>query len=199
MTPISRPLRDVTRTGPSVVLPTVNPAMLVVVEPLPVPESFDDALVALYQEHAKELVEMLWVFVGDRGEAEDLCQEAFIRLHRAWGHINQSGNVGAYLRVTAFNLARSRLRRRLVAVRRQPRPEREAAPVDDRVVLREDQTEVVAAVRRLPRRQRECVVLRYWDELSDPEIAATLGLSVNSVKTHLRRAFAALERMLETP
>ena len=172
--------------------------MLVLVEQSPAFASFDEALVSLYREHAKGLVEMLWVFVGDRGEAEDLCQEAFIRLHRSWGHIDQSGNVGAYLRVTAFNLARSGLRRRLVAARRQPRPEREASPVDDSVVLQEDQAEVVAALRQLSRRQRECVVLRYWDEQSDSEIASTLGVSVNSVKTHLRRAFAALEKTLET-
>jgi RNA polymerase sigma-70 factor (sigma-E family) len=160
--------------------------------------SFDDVLVDLYRTHAKPLVEMLWVFVGDRGEAEDLCQEAFMRLLRSWRRIDPSRNAGAYLRATAFNLARSGFRRRLVAQRLRPAPEPEgAAAADEGVELRADQRQLLDALRRLPARQREYVVLRYWQDQSDAEIAATLGISANSVKTHLRRAMERLEHDLE--
>jgi RNA polymerase sigma-70 factor (sigma-E family) len=162
-----------------------------------VPGSFDDALVDLYRTHAKALVEMLWVYVGDRSEAEDLCQEAFIRLQRVWRRIDPSRNAGAYLRATAFNLARSGFRRRRVARRLRPVPEPNGAAADEGVELRADQRQLLGAVRRLPARQRECVVLRYWQDQSDTEIAATLGISPNSVKTHLRRAMDHLEHDLE--
>ena len=161
--------------------------------------SFDDALVDLYRTHAKALVEMLWVYTGDRGEAEDLCQEAFIRLQRSWRRIDPSRNAGPYLRATAFNLARSGFRRRLVAERLRTAPEPEgAAAADEGVELRVDQRQLLVALRRLPARQRECVVLRYWQDQSDTQIAATLGISANSVKTHLRRAMERLEHELET-
>jgi RNA polymerase sigma-70 factor (sigma-E family) len=159
---------------------------------------FDDALVDLYRTHAKALVDMLWVFVGDRGEAEDLCQEAFMRLQRSWRRIDPERNAGAYLRTTAFNLARSGFRRRVVAQRLRPGPEPESAAADEGVELRDDQRQLLDALRRLPARQRECVVLRYWEDQSDAEIAATLGISANSVKTHLRRAMERLEHDLES-
>jgi RNA polymerase sigma-70 factor (sigma-E family) len=174
----------------------VNGANLAAVEELSSAEPFDGALVDLYRKHAKELVEMLWVFLGDRAAAEDIVQESFIRLHRAWPRLDHSRPLGGYLRTTAFNLARSGLRRRMVALRHRPAPMHDVASAEAGVVLREDQREVAAALRRLPARQRECIVLRYWADQTEAEIAATLGVSVNSVKTHLRRGMEALERRL---
>jgi len=204
MNPENLPV-DVTRAGdPGVLLPmnvaaiTTSAAGEGTAAYLPAFESFDDALTELYRLHAKRLVEMLWVFVGDRAEAEDLCQEAFIRLHRVWHRIDHSVDVGAYLRATAFNLARSGFRRRLVARRLRPVPDADAAPAaDESVELRVDQRALLAALRRLPARQRECIVLRYWQDQTDADISATLGISPNSVKTHLRRAMATLEQHLE--
>ena len=175
---------------------SVNGANLAAVEELSSAESFDGALVDLYRKHAKELVEMLWVFLGDRAAAEDVVQESFIRLHRAWPRLDHSRPLGGYLRTTAFNLARSGLRRRMVALRHRPAPMHDVASAEAGVVLREEQQEVAAALRRLPTRQRECIVLRYWADQTEAEIAATLGVSVNSVKTHLRRGMEALERRL---
>jgi RNA polymerase sigma-70 factor (sigma-E family) len=160
-------------------------------------ETFEAALIELYHQHAGVLVQMLWVFVGDRAEAEDLTQEAFLRLQRAWTRLDQDQNLGGYLRATAFNLARSGFRRRRVRLRHLSPEARDVASAEDDAMLSDDQAEVLAAVRLLPGRQRQCVVLRYWDDLSDREIAATLGLSVNSVKTHLRRGLAKVEQRLE--
>ena len=166
-------------------------------ERIPRAEPFGEGLVELYRAYAGDLFEMLWVFVGDRATAEDLVQEAFLRLHRAWPRIERGDAVRAYLRSIAFNLARSGFRRRLVALRHRPAAAPHAASPEVDVVPREDQQEVAAALRTLPARQRQCVVLRYWTELGDREIAAELGISVNSVKTHLRRGLAAMEKQLE--
>lgn len=160
-------------------------------------EPFGEELVDLYRAYAPDLVEMLWVFVGDKATAEDLVQEAFIRVHKSWHRLEHGDRARAYLRATAFNLARSGFRRRLVALRHiTPGPAPTSSPEVD-VVLREDQREVATALRRLPARQRQCVVLRYWTELGDQQIANELGISVNSVKTHLRRGLAAIETQLE--
>jgi RNA polymerase sigma-70 factor (sigma-E family) len=159
-------------------------------------ESFDQSLVGLYHEHAGTLVEMLWVFVGDRAEAEDLTQEAFVRLYRAWPRLDHNQNMGGYLRSTAFNLARSGFRRGRVRLRHLSPAAADASSAEDHAMLSDDQAQVIMAVRALSGRQRECVVLRYWDDLSDRDIASTLGLSVNSVKTHLRRGMAKLEQSL---
>ena len=195
----SKSKNPVTREWASSVTPVMSEVLVTDARVgLPTFEAFDDALVALYADHAKALVEMLWVFVGSRAEAEDLCHDAFVRLHRVWRRIDHGDNVGSYLRTTAFNLARSSLRRRSVVRRLAPPPDRQASPAaDENVELRADQRTLLASIRRLPRRQRECIVLRYWQDLTEPQIATTLGISVSSVKTHLRRATQTLEQHLE--
>jgi RNA polymerase sigma-70 factor (sigma-E family) len=151
---------------------------------------------ALFRAEGSHLLGMMVAFLGDRAAAEDVVQESFAKVQRAWPRIDPD-RAAAYLRTTAFNGARSLLRRRVVAERFRPERAVTTAGADDGVVLAEDQRAVVAALRRLPVRQRECVVLRYYADLREHEIAATLGVSRNSVKTHLRRGMAALARELE--
>ena len=155
--------------------------------------SAGDAVVELYREHGAWLLGLLEVFVGDRATAEDLAQEAFLRTYRAWGRIGDHDRAVGYLRATALNLARSGFRRRLVALKHRTGPARDAAGADEAVVLRDEQREVIDALRGLPDRQRECLVLRFYGELSEAEIADSLGISTNTVKTHTRRGLAALE------
>jgi RNA polymerase sigma-70 factor (sigma-E family) len=157
----------------------------------------DVALVALYREHATRLVGMLTVYVGSQAAAEDLAQEAFLRTYRAWGRVRDEDRASSYLYRTAFNLARSGFRRRLVALRHRPDPAPDVRAAADDVVLRDDQRAVIEALRSLPDRQRECLVLRFYGELRESEIASTLAISPNSVKTHVRRGLAALEARLE--
>jgi RNA polymerase sigma factor (sigma-70 family) len=97
-----------------------------------------------------------------------------------------------------MNLARSRMRRRIVARRHHSRPAGDAPPAEEAVLLREDQREVLAALRGLPGRQRECLALRYFHDLSEAEIATALGISTGSVKTHTSRGIAALTKRLES-
>ena len=157
----------------------------------------DEAIADLFNEHARSLVRLARFFVDDRNAAEDLVQEAFLRLHGSFHRIEDRNRAVAYLRSIVLNLARDHNRRGLLSLRHRLPEEHGPASVVDRMVMREDQREVFDALQTLPNRQRDCLTLRYFLELSPPDIAATLGLSVNSVKTHLGRGLAALESCLE--
>ena len=160
-------------------------------------ESSRDHLVAdLFASEGTSLVRLARLFVDDRNAAEDLVQEAFIRLARNVHRIADTARAPAYLRSIVLNLARDQNRRGLVSLRHRLPLGPVGPGVDDEIAVREDQREVLEALRELPARQRTCLVLRYYDELGPDEIAATLGISRNSVKTHLQRGLAALEARL---
>jgi RNA polymerase sigma-70 factor (sigma-E family) len=167
------------------------------------PASVDpDALVAeLFEREGRSLVRLARLFCDDRNAAEDLVQEAFIRLHRSAGSIRDLDRAPAFLRSIVLNLARDHNRRGLMSFRHRFAGESERTPaVDpgDHAVADDESAAVLAALRTLPERQRACLVLRYFEQLSVGEVADTLGISVNSVKTHCRRGLAALEQRLET-
>ena len=152
----------------------------------------DELVVALYQSEAARLVQMARWFVDDKTAAEDLVQEAFIRLTRHGHRIRERDRAAAYLRSIVINLARDHNRRGLVSLRHRPPAEEDPRSAEDHATNNEDVSEVVTALRNLPRRQRDCVVLRYYLDLSVDEIADTLGVSRNSVKTHLTRGLKNL-------
>ena len=158
----------------------------------------DRLLVGLFEREGRSLVRMARLFVDDRNAAEDLVQEAFIRLARSAHRINDEAKAAAYLRSIVLNLARDHNRRGLVSLRHRLPLDAERAEEEDELVLRDDQRQVLDALRELPHRQRDCLVLRYYQELGIDGIAETLGISRNSVKTHLRRGLAALESALGT-
>ncbi|MBI3265109.1 MAG: sigma-70 family RNA polymerase sigma factor [Acidobacteria bacterium] len=161
------------------------------------PPSVDEAIVDLFNEHARSLVRLARFFVDDRNAAEDLVQEAFLRLHGSFHRVENRDRAVAYLRSIVLNLARDHNRRGLLSLRHRLPEQEGPMSVEDRLVMREDQREVFDAPQSLPKRQRDCLALRYYLNLSPPDIAATLDLSVNSVKTHLRRGLDALEARLE--
>jgi RNA polymerase sigma-70 factor (sigma-E family) len=157
-----------------------------------------DLLVSeLFRREGSSLVRLARLFVDDRNAAEDLVQEAFIRLARSAHRIAEPAKAPAYLRSIVLNLARDHNRRGLMSMRHHLPFDDHAASVEDAITLREDQQRVIDALRELPHRQRDCLVLRYYDELGIDDISSTLGISRNSVKTHLQRALAALERTLD--
>jgi RNA polymerase sigma-70 factor (sigma-E family) len=158
----------------------------------------DALVVSMFRQEASSLVRLARLFVDDRNAAEDLVQEAFIRLARSAHKLRDVEKAPAYLRSIVLNLARDSNRRGLVSLRHHL-PSDQQASVDDQITLREDQQRVIEALRELPHRQRDCIVLRYYDELGIDEIASTLGISRNSVKTHLSRGLDSLERKLEAP
>jgi len=139
------------------------------------------------------LVGLARLFVDNRDAAEDVVQESFIRLSRSLHRIEDPTKAVAYLRSIVLNLARDHNRRGLLSLRHPaPAVELDPAGVDETVVARDDHQRLLVAMRELPRRQRDCVALRYLFELGVGEIADTLGLSPNSVKTHLKRGLASL-------
>ena len=159
----------------------------------------EDLVVRLFRTEGRSLVRLARLFVDDRDAAEDVVQEAFLRLARHAGRIDAIDRAPAYLRSIVLNLARDHNRRGLVSLRHHATSGREVDVADDaadQLVRTEEHRRVIDAVRLLPARQRDCVTLRYFQELSIDGIASTLGLSVNSVKTHLQRAMAALDRTL---
>ncbi len=153
----------------------------------------DAVTAALFEEHARSLVGLALLFVDNRDAAEDIVQEAFIRLSRSLHRIEDPTRSAAYLRSIVLNLARDSNRRGLLSLRHRT-PANDLAPdnVDETVIGRDDHRRVLAAVRQLPRRQRDCLALRYLLDLGVAEIASTLELSPNSVKTHLKRGLATL-------
>ncbi len=139
------------------------------------------------------MVGLARLFVDHRDAAEDIVQEAFIRLDRSQHRINDPSKSAAYLRSIVLNLARDHNRRGLVSLRHAaPADDLSAAGVEEAFAIRESQQRIVSALRRLPKRQRDCVTLHYLMELSVNEIADTLSLSANSVKTHLKRGLTTL-------
>jgi RNA polymerase sigma-70 factor (sigma-E family) len=156
----------------------------------------DQLLVDLFEQEGRSLVRLARLFVDDRNAAEDLVQEAFIRLARSAHRLQDHTKAAAYLRSIVLNLARDHNRRGLVSLRHRLPLEDERTEEEDQLVLRDDQREIIDALRDLPHRQRDCLVLRYYQELGVDDIAETLGISRNSVKTHLQRGLGAMESRL---
>jgi RNA polymerase sigma-70 factor (sigma-E family) len=159
-----------------------------------------DALVSeLFAQEGTALVRLARLFCDDRNAAEDLVQEAFIRLHRSAGSIRDVARAPAFLRSIVINLARDHNRRGLMSLRHRNASEPVVDPPepDDQAMADEDSAKVLVALRSLPDRQRSCLVLHYYEEQSIAEVAAILGISKNSVKTHCRRGLASLESRLE--
>jgi RNA polymerase sigma-70 factor (sigma-E family) len=150
----------------------------------------NDALAGLHQRHYPELVRLAYALTGDWGLAEELVQEAFVRAWRRWGAIRRTESAPAYLRTTVVNLARSSLRRRVKEVQAwlAVAPPRQVAPSVS--------TDVLRALAQLPQRKRECVVLRYYLDLSEAETAAVLGIAVGTVKSQTARALQRLQPLL---
>ena len=159
----------------------------------------DTGVAALFRSHRVGMVRLAILLVDDLETAEDVVQEAFAGLHRKWAALTGDQIAVAYLRACVVNGARSALRRRRT-VRSHlrsvgvPPP---AEPADAAALLADEHRQVLAALAQLPDRQREVLVLRYWAQLSEAEIAATLSISLGAVKSSASRGRAALAVALE--
>ncbi|MER6781991.1 SigE family RNA polymerase sigma factor [Streptomyces sp. NPDC000659] len=152
----------------------------------------------LYHAHRLRMVRLAVLLVDDLATAEDVVQDAFTALYRRHGEqIREVDNALGYLRTAVVNTSRSVLRRRRTARAWTPPAAADIPSAEDHVVLDEAHREVLAALGRLTPRRRQVLVLRYWAELSEAEIATTLGISRGSVKSNASRALDALEKILE--
>jgi RNA polymerase sigma-70 factor (sigma-E family) len=157
----------------------------------------DEAVERLYAEHWTALVRLGALLLRDRALAEEVVQDAFVALHRRWHRLHDSDKAVAYLRRSVVNGCRSQQRRASVAERHRPEPAPDAVSAEATVLAAARRDEVLAAVARLSRRQREVLVLRHWLDLSEADIAAVLRISRGSVKTHSSRGLDALRTSLE--
>jgi RNA polymerase sigma-70 factor (sigma-E family) len=162
------------------------------------------AVGALYQSSALGLIRMAYVVLGDLPSAEDVVQEAFYGLYRRWDRLADTAGALYYVRTSVLNGCRSALRRRAVRrglLQRGPLADPPSAVSAETVVLGgEEREDVIRALRRLPDRQREVLVLRFYAELPDEQIARVMGIRPGTVRSTAFRALDALGRALrETP
>lgn len=159
--------------------------------------SADELLTTLYTTRYRELVRLAAFLTGDRDNAEEVVQDAYVKVHSSWRRLRELDKAEAYLRTAVVNAARSRLRRRQVAQRYRPEPMTDAASAESFAMEHARRDAVLDALQALPRRQREAVVLRYYGDLSEAQTAEAMGCSVGSVKSHTSRAMTALRPLLE--
>jgi RNA polymerase sigma-70 factor (sigma-E family) len=159
----------------------------------------DDPVTELHREHYRSLVRLASLLLGDVESSEEVVQDAFIKLQLRWGGLRDLDKAPAYLRSAVLNGARSLLRKRKVRERHAARRSAEltAASAESGALGGVEHTRVVEAMRKLPDRQREALALRFYLDLSEAEMAAAMGVSAGSVKTHLHRGLAALSELLE--
>jgi RNA polymerase sigma-70 factor (sigma-E family) len=159
----------------------------------------DEAVEQLYAAHWARLVRLSVLLVRDTGTAEEVVQDAFVAVHGRWDKLREPDKALAYLRQAVVNRSRSALRHHGVVTRHAAREtEPLPAPGADEATLDSDRRgAVLDALRALPRRQREVLALRYYLDLSEAEIADTLGISRGSVKAHASRGAAALRDLLD--
>jgi RNA polymerase sigma-70 factor (sigma-E family) len=150
----------------------------------------------VFREYQAELVRLAAFILGDRSTGEDVVQDVFVRMHQR--EHSQDGDPLPYLRAAVVNGCRSMLRRRRL-IRRHAEKHSPCPPLtaEEAAMLSEDRRQVLAALAALPPRRREVLVLRFYLELSEAEIAATLGISPGTVKSTTARGLTALARTLK--
>ncbi|CAN5224414.1 SigE family RNA polymerase sigma factor [soil metagenome] len=156
----------------------------------------DVAVEELYASHYRRLVRLSVLLVRDQESAEEVVQDSFVAMHGRWRSLRDPEKGLAYLRQTVVNRSRSVLRRRVVAARHAAPLQPDHRGADEDAVESERRTQVLNALRTLPERQREVLALRYYLDLSEAQIAETLGISRGAVKSHAFRGVAALRPLL---
>jgi RNA polymerase sigma-70 factor (sigma-E family) len=157
----------------------------------------DEAVTQIYAAHYRSLVRLAALLLHDVDTAEEVVQDAFIAMHGAWKRMRDPDRALAYLRQSVVNRSRSALRHRKVELKYAPAPMPDAASAEYGAMGALEHQSVIAALRRLPERQREVLVLRYYLDLSEAEIADAIGISRGAVKSHASRGMAALRTSLE--
>jgi RNA polymerase sigma-70 factor (sigma-E family) len=186
---VARPTEVTETLAASALVPDVRPAA----------SAWDaDRLVTeIYHGEYKSLVRLAVLLVHDVPTAEEVVQDAFEAMHTAWRRLREKEKALSYLRQAVVNRSRSVLRHRTVVDRNAPKPAPDEPSAEHGALALIERSAVIAALRTLPDRQREAVVLRYYADLSEADIAATMGISRGAVKSHTARAMAALKSILE--
>ncbi|MER7666082.1 MULTISPECIES: SigE family RNA polymerase sigma factor [unclassified Streptomyces] len=186
-----------------------------VIAPMPAPragrvtpqrESADEAMAAgttvdhlteTYRAHYRSLLGLAALLLDDTASCEDVVQEAFIRVHSARNRVREPEKTLAYLRQTVVNLSRSALRRRILGLKLLSKPMPDMASAEEGAYDQLERDALIKAMRGLQRRQREVLVLRYFADMTEAQVAETLGISLGSVKAYGSRGIAALRVAME--
>lgn len=167
--------------------------------PLEVLAPADRPLREVFEADYRRLVNASQALVDDRREAEEIVQEALARSYVAWNKTGVPPEPAAYVRAAVINLSRNSLRRRVLRRAHRREPSNQVDDPEQAAMDRAEHRRVTAAVSSLPRRQRECVALRYLLDVSVLETAEILNITEGSVKTHTHRALRKLESLLGVP
>jgi RNA polymerase sigma factor (sigma-70 family) len=166
------------------------------------PSDADRMMARLYTAHYRPLVRLAALLVRDIGAAEEVVQDSFIELHKAASHegrrrLSSEEEALSSLRKEVVKRSRSVLRHRVVVDRNaaKPPPDMPSAELGAFALL--ERSAVLAALRQLPERQRQALVLRFYADMSEAQIADAMGISRKAAKSHTSRAAAALRSMLE--
>src|SRR6516225_157557 len=155
------------------------------------------AVTAIYTTHYRSLVRLAVLLVRDVATAEEVVQDSFIAMHAAWRRLRDTEKALSYLRQSVVNRSRSVLRHRVVVDKNAPKPAPDMPSAEQGAISLLERSAVIAALRTLPPRQREALVLKYYADLSEAQIATAMGISRGAVKSHTARGVAALRVVLE--
>jgi RNA polymerase sigma-70 factor (sigma-E family) len=159
--------------------------------------SADAVITELYGAHYRPLVRLAVMLVRDLATAEEVVQDSFVALHAGLHRLRDNEKALAYLRAAVVNRSRSVLRHRLVVDRNAPKPAPDMPSAEHGALALIERSAVVTALRALPMRQREVVVLRFYADLPEAQIASIMGITRGAVKSHTSRAMTALRSVLE--
>ena len=157
----------------------------------------DEALTAVYSAHYSALVRLGALLLRDASAAEEIVQDAFVAMHGRWQRLRDPDKALAYLRRTVVNGCRSRQRHLVVVDKHTPKALPDEPSAEQAALAGADTDAVIEAMRALPEKQRTVMVLRYYGDLSETEIAETMGISRGAVKSHASRAAKSLRLALE--
>ncbi|MGQ5634219.1 MULTISPECIES: SigE family RNA polymerase sigma factor [unclassified Streptomyces] len=158
-----------------------------------------DHLTETYRAHYRSLLGLAALLLDDTASCEDVVQEAFIRVHSARKRVRDPEKTLAYLRQTVVNLSRSALRRRILGLKLLSKPMPDMASAEEGAYDQLERRDLIKAMKGLQRRQREVLVLRYFADMTEAQVAETLGISLGSVKAYGSRGIAALRVSMGTP
>jgi RNA polymerase sigma-70 factor (sigma-E family) len=157
----------------------------------------DQAVAQLYSNHYRSLVRLAGLLVRDEPTAEEVVQECFIAMHDGWLRLREEDKALSYLKQAVVNRARSVLRHRSVVDRNAPKPAPDMPSAEQGATSLLERSAVIAALRALPDRQRQALILRYYADLSEAQIAEMMGISKGAVKSHTARGMSSLRAVLE--
>jgi RNA polymerase sigma-70 factor (sigma-E family) len=157
----------------------------------------DTAITELFSAYYRPLVRLAVLLVHDIATAEEVVQDSFVALHAGLHRLRDNEKALAYLRAAVVNRSRSVLRHRVVVDRNAPKPAPDMPSAEHGALALIERSSVMSALRSLPVRQREVVVLRFYADLSEAQIASVMGITRGAVKSHTSRAMAALRSVLE--